>query len=205
MCQRLAPAMQPDAAPSILSVRHSEDVQTQACHSRPRKPVTRAATVRQRAALLSYELVMSASSRIAFLHSGNSGTPPAPLAVVVPFTDPALTAAALEAAQDLARPFDAAVTLMAVHVVPYPSPLECREGIRRRLEEELRTMARAIPAAVRVQVVFARGQEEVYRSMLRPESLVVVGTRLRWWRTREERFGRRLAASGHSVALIGVR
>lgn len=148
---------------------------------------------------------MSAPSRIAFLHSGTSGSLPAPLAVVVPFTNPALTATALAAACDLARPFDAAVTLMAVHVVPYPAPLECREAIRRRLEEELRQVARTTPVSVRVEVVFARGQEEVYRSMLRPESLVVVGTRLRWWRTREERFGRRLAASGHSVAFIEVR
>jgi hypothetical protein len=128
-----------------------------------------------------------------------------PLDLVVPYTNPALTARALAAAVDLARGFDAAVTLMAVHVLPYPSPLECQEGIRKRLEAELTSVARTIPVAMRVKLVFARDREDAYLGLLRRRSLVVIGTKDRWWRTREERLARRLTAGGHSVAVVKVR
>ena len=82
--------------------------------------------------------------------------PEIPLEVVVPYTNQALAAEALTAAIEMARGFDAAVTLMAVHVLPYPSPLECQEGIRRRLEAELTAVARTSSAATRVKLVCAR-------------------------------------------------
>ena len=149
-------------------------------------------------------------SRIAFLHTGKQLGLEAkprgnrPLEMVVPYTDPALAAQALAAALELARGFDAAVTLMAVHVLPYPSPLECQEGVRTRLETELATVARTSAVTVRVKLVFARNREEAYLSLLPRQSVVVVGTRDRWWRTREERLARLLAAGGHSVAVVKV-
>jgi len=130
---------------------------------------------------------------------------PVPLEVVVPYTTPVLAAEALSSAVDLARGFDAAVTLIAVHVLPYPTPLECQEGIRRRLEADLAAIARTTPAAVRAKLVFARSRTEAYLGTLPRRSLVVVGARERWWRTKEERFARRLAAAGHSVAVVKVK
>ncbi len=131
--------------------------------------------------------------------------PEIPLEVVVPYTNQALTAEALAAATEMARGFQAAVTLMAVYVLPYPSPLECQEGIRRRLEAELTAVARTSSAATRVKLVFARDREDAYLGLLRRHSLVVIGTRDRWWRTREERLARKLMACGHSVALVKVK
>jgi hypothetical protein len=128
-----------------------------------------------------------------------------PLELVVPYTNPALAARALAAAAELARGFEAAVTLMAVYVLPYPSPLECQEGIRKRLEAELTAVARTSPAAIRVKLVFARDREDAYLSLLKRQSLVVIGAKDRWWRTREERLARRLTAGGHSVAVLKVR
>ena len=128
-----------------------------------------------------------------------------PLELVVPYTNPALTVRALAAAVELARGFEAAVTLMAVYVVPYPSPLECQEGIRKRLEAELTAVARTSPVAIRVKLVFARDRTDAYLRLLRRQSLVVIGTKDRWWRTREERLARRLTAGGHSVAVVKVR
>jgi hypothetical protein len=128
-----------------------------------------------------------------------------PLELVVPYTNPALAARALAAAAELARGFEAAVTLMAVYVLPYPSPLECQEGIRKRLEAELTAVARTSPAAIRVKLVFARNREDAYLGLLKRQSLVVIGTKDRWWRTREERLARRLTAGGHSVAVLKVR
>ena len=128
-----------------------------------------------------------------------------PLDLVVPYVDPALNTRVLAAALKLADGCNATVTLLAVHVLPYPAPLECQAGIRQRLEAELTAVARATPALVRVKLVFARDREETYLALLRRESLVVIGTKDRWWRTREERFARKLAAHGHSVAVIKVK
>jgi hypothetical protein len=131
--------------------------------------------------------------------------PQRPLELVVPYTNPALTARALTAAAELARGFEAAITLIAVHVLPYPAPLECQEGIRNRLEAELTAMARTSPVAIRVKLIFARDREAAYLGLLKPQSLVVIGTKDRWWRTREERLARRLTAGGHRVAVVKVR
>ena len=128
-----------------------------------------------------------------------------PMELVVPYTNPPLAARALAAASELARGFEAAVTLMAVYVLPYPSPLECQEGIRQRLEAELTAVARTSPAAIRVKLVFARNREDAYLGVLPRQSLVVIGTKDRWWRTREERLARTLISSGHSVAVVKVR
>jgi hypothetical protein len=131
--------------------------------------------------------------------------PERPLELVVPYTSPALAAQALSAAVELARGFDVAVILMAVYVLPYPSPLEFQEGIRRRLEAELTAVARTSPAQIRVKLVFARDREDAYLGLLKRHSLVVIGTKDRWWRTREEHLARRLTAAGHSVAVLKVR
>ena len=128
-----------------------------------------------------------------------------PLELVVPYTNPAVTAQALAAAVEWAKGFQAAVTLMAVHVLPYPSPLECQEGIRRRLEAELLSVARTSQAEIRVKLVFARGREDAYLGLLPRQSLVVIGTKDHWWRTREERLARALTSGGHSVAVVKVR
>jgi hypothetical protein len=135
------------------------------------------------------------------------GFPPhgRPLQLIVPFTNPALTAKSLAAAVEFSRGFQAAVTLVAVYIVPYPAPLECREGIRNCLEAHLTAVARAIPAETRVELIFARDQEDAYRGLLDRKALIVIGSERRWWRTREERLARRLARSGHSVAMIKVR
>ncbi len=128
-----------------------------------------------------------------------------PFDLVVPYTNPALTARALAAAGELARGFEMAVTLMAVHVLPYPTALECQDGIRQRLEAELTAVARTSPAAIRVKLVFARDRADAYLGLLHRHSMVVIGTKDRWWRTPEERLARRLTAGGHSVAVIKVR
>jgi len=149
---------------------------------------------------------------IAFLRGG-TGLPAAdelgqetrPFELGVPYTNAAVAAQALARAVELAHGFEAAVTLMAVHVLPYPSPLESQEGIRKRLEAELTAVARTSPVSIRVKLVFARDREDAYLGLLPRQSLVVIGTKDRWWRTREERLARRLTARGYSVAVVKAR
>jgi hypothetical protein len=94
---------------------------------------------------------------------------------------------------------------MAVYVLPYPAPLECREGIRQRLEAELTAVARTAPVTIRVKLVFARDRADAYLGLLQRQSLIVIGAKDRWWRTGEERLARRLTAGGHSVAVVKVK
>jgi hypothetical protein len=129
---------------------------------------------------------------------------PLPLEVVVPYTKPALAAPALTAALDLAGGFEAAITLVAVHVLPYAVPLECQEGIRTRLEAELTAVARTSPIPIAARLVFARDRENAFQTLLPRNALVVIGAKHHWWRTPEERLARKLAARGHSVAVIRV-
>ena len=127
-----------------------------------------------------------------------------PLEVVVLYTQPALAAQALAAALELSRGFEAAITLMAVHVLPYAAPLECQPGVRTRLEAELAAVARTSPISIGARLVFARDRENAFQTLLPRNALVVIGAKRHWWRTPEERFARRLAARGHSVAVIRV-
>ena len=149
--------------------------------------------------------------RMMFLRAGghlplpDNERPERPLEVVVPYTGAALAAQALEAAIELARGVEAEVTLMAVHVLPYPAPLECQEGIRRHLEAELATATRTSPVSIRIKLVFARDRADAYLGLLKRHALVVIAAKDRWWRTREESLARRLTSSGHSVALIKVK
>ena len=52
------------------------------------------------------------------------------------------------------------------------------------------------------QVVLARGSNEGFCHVLKPESIVLLGARKHWWRTREEKLARRLARDGHKVVLL---
>ncbi len=63
------------------------------------------------------------------------------------------------------------------------------------------------PAAARVSLhlVFARDWEATYVALLRNQSLIVIGSKDRWWPTREQRLAQQLTAHGHSVAVIKVK
>ena len=159
-----------------------------------------------------YVLTVMVDVRISYLRDSarpslisESGAPAVPLNIVVPYTNPAPTARALKIALRFAQGIDSIVTLLAVHVVPYPAPLECDEGMRARLEAGVRAVVPPSSTVIRAKLVFARSREQVYAALFRERSLVVIGTRDCWWPTREERFARRLAKAGHSVAIVRVR
>jgi hypothetical protein len=126
------------------------------------------------------------------------------LPVFVPYTTPELTGAALEAAAALTRSLRATAVLLAVHVVPILLPLEEPNVPREYLEQRLRAIAAESAIPVRVELVFTRDPETGLRQALAPESLVLIATRKRWWKTAEEKMARFLAREGHSVLLVTV-
>lgn len=126
------------------------------------------------------------------------------LEVVVPYTGPETTAAALERAVTLTAGLNARVLLVAVHTLPYPQPFVCPTLVHAHLVEQLVDLASLCPLRVQPQVILARDLEEGFRFALKPSSTVLVATHRHFWRTPEERLARSLARDGHKVALMHI-
>jgi hypothetical protein len=126
------------------------------------------------------------------------------LEIVVPYTGPRTTAAALERAAALTAGLNAHVLLVAVHTLPYPSEFVCPALVHAHLVEQLIELATHCSIPVQPQVVLARDRAEGFRFALKPSSTVLVATPRRFWRTPEESLARSLARDGHKVALMHI-
>ena len=126
------------------------------------------------------------------------------LEVVVPYTEPSTTAAALERVAALTAGLNARVLLIAVHTLPYPLPFVCPTLVHAHLVEQLTELAGRSRLPVQPQVVLSRDREEGFRFALKPASTVLVATRRHFWRTEEEKLARSLARYGHKVALMHI-
>jgi hypothetical protein len=126
------------------------------------------------------------------------------LELVIPYTCPEMTAAALERAAVLTAGLDARILLVAVHTLPYPQPFVCPALVHAQLVEQLMELASRCPLIVQPQVVLTRDRMEGFRYALKPGSTVLVATHRHVWRTQEEKLARALAHDGHKVALLQV-
>ena len=121
------------------------------------------------------------------------------LEVVVPFTDASGTLAALSLAAQLGRNLDARINLVALQTVPYGLELTRPPIALEWLEERLRDLALRSPIDIHVDIILSRDGKWALRQMLKPHSLVVIGGRRRWWRTKEQRLAETLRHDGHRV------
>ena len=55
---------------------------------------------------------------------------------------------------------------------------------------------------VRVEVYLCRDKARLLSKVLRPRSLVVVGGRSSWWRSREQKLAKALERRGHRVVFV---
>ena len=118
------------------------------------------------------------------------------------FTDPAKTAAALEAARTMARGLSANITLLAAQVVPYPLPLADPDIPVEFTERMLKSIASEDTA---LEIYLCRDRNETIRRALPPDSLVILGARKRrWWPSWESRLTRLLQDDGRRVLVITV-
>jgi hypothetical protein len=129
--------------------------------------------------------------------------PGAQLSVVVPYTTDELTKTALSKAAELATSLEAKITLLDVHIVPFPLSLTEPDVCWEHLNRGLQAVAAASPVPVEVKLVFARDKDLIERYMP-SDSIGVIATEKHWWRTAEEKLARTLSAAGHSVALVKV-
>lgn len=128
----------------------------------------------------------------------------AEMELVVPYTDPELTRAILRRAAALTAGLQARISLVAVHAVPFPADFHCASATHAFLVDQLTLLAAQCALPVNPQVVVARSRQDGLRYVLRPGSTVVMGSHRSFWRTREERLARVLAADGHKVALLHI-
>src|SRR5262249_39765556 len=105
----------------------------------------------------------------------------APIDLVVPFTTPFLTRAAIEAAEHLGAGLHAAIRLIGVQTVPFPlEPEQSRVDVT-LLRRQLAAFRSKLP--IKPQVRLARDVTPEILNSLSRESTVVIASRRRPWKT----------------------
>jgi hypothetical protein len=117
----------------------------------------------------------------------------------VVFTSVEPTLAALKTAGALARRLNARITLVVPQIVPYPLLLKTPPVLIEFNERRFRIIASQCPVAVTVRIYLCRDTAETLAGVLKPDSVVVLGGRRRWWPTAEKRLARKLRRVGHKV------
>ena len=123
------------------------------------------------------------------------------LDIAVVFTSVDATLAALKEAGNLAASLGARITLIVPQVVPYPLPLTSPPVLVDFNERRLRVIASHCLVETRVSIYLCRDPLETLQSVLKPHSLVVIGSRKRWWPTAEKRLAKKLRHIGHQVVV----
>jgi hypothetical protein len=122
------------------------------------------------------------------------------LDISVVFTSVDATLTALKEAANLASSLGGRITLIVPQIVPYPLPLTSPPVLVDFSERRLRVIAKNCRVETRVSIYLCRDPLETLNSVLKPHSLVVVGSRKRWW-TAEKRLAAKLRRAGHEVVI----
>jgi hypothetical protein len=122
------------------------------------------------------------------------------LDLVVPFTTPELTRAALDAANRMGAGLNATLRLVRVQVVPFPLDLSQSPVYIDFLKDQIAQFQSDLPVAGEIRL--AREFEAGLLGTLGPESVVILATPKRMWRTRNEVLAAILRRAGHKVVLV---
>lgn len=125
------------------------------------------------------------------------------LEIVIPDTHPAVTGKVLGTAAALARGLDAHITLICVRVIPWPAPVERSAAFQEQFARRVAEYAAKLHIRLSARLIFAREPHAAWACVSK-HSVVLIGTRKRWWRTREEKLARDLARVGFRAAVIEV-
>jgi hypothetical protein len=129
-------------------------------------------------------------------------TPPR-VEVNVIFTTPQATRAALRAADAILQSCQARIHFLVPQVVPMGFPLDRPPVSVGFAEQRAAGMARECcrNAAVLVQIVLCGNREQCIETTLRPNSLVMIGSR-KHWLAPEKNLAKLLRAKGHRVIRV---
>jgi len=124
----------------------------------------------------------------------------AELDLVVPFTTPDLTRAALDAANRMGGGLNATLRLVKVQVVPFPLDLNQSPVYIDFLKEQLAQFHSDLPVTGEIRL--AREFEAGLLGSLGRDSIVLLATPKRPWKTRNQRLAATLRRGGHKVILV---
>jgi lipoprotein-anchoring transpeptidase ErfK/SrfK len=113
------------------------------------------------------------------------------------------TLAALREAGSLASALGGRIHLVVPQIVAYPLPLTSPPILVDFTERRLRVIAEDCKVETRVSIYLCRDAAETLKSVLKPGSVVVIGSRKsRWpWPTPEKRLAAQLRRAGHEVVV----
>jgi hypothetical protein len=124
------------------------------------------------------------------------------LQVNVLFTDPEATRSAVKMAEKLAGSLSARIKIIAPQVVPFPlqlaEPTISPEFTARRA----RAIMEGCSLTTEIEVCLCREALDAALFALKPNSLVLIGGRRRFWPTAETRIASQLRRRGHQVLFI---
>jgi hypothetical protein len=125
------------------------------------------------------------------------------LNISVVFTSVEATLAALKQAGSLASSLGGQITLVVPQIVPYPLPLTSPPVLVDFNERRLKVIASGCRVETRVSIYLCRDALETLQSVLKPHSLVVIGSHKTWWPwpTAEKRLAAKLRNAGHEVVV----
>lgn len=132
--------------------------------------------------------------------SGSDGQ----LEVALLFTSAEATVSALERAAALLRGLNALINLVAVQTVPYRLALNNPPVSISFNEQRLQDIASESPIETSAHLYICRCPFETLTSVLKPGSVLIVGTRKRWWPTWERRLARKLESAGFRILVLEV-
>jgi len=130
------------------------------------------------------------------------------LEVNVVFTDLYATTSAFKAATSLALGLDACIRVRAAIAVPFCLPLDRPQvsvPFTEKVLSELVSRAEPNDLDVTVHLYISRDRIGTLLEVLRPNSLVIIAGRKRFWPSPESRFAKRLQSQGHRVLFIPLR
>ena len=128
-----------------------------------------------------------------------------PPEIVVVFTTIAETVSALRAASTLARGSEASIRLLVPQVVPYPLPVNEPAVRPSHVAGGLLALAEEAGVEARIEIRLCRARGDALRQSLQPGSIVVLGSRCRWWQSGPGQLGRMLRNEGHHVVLCSLK
>jgi hypothetical protein len=131
--------------------------------------------------------------------------PPPAFAVTVLYTNVRATLAALRRAASLARDLGATIRILNIRTVPYPLPLDKPPVDREVVARNISTLADGQPIPTRIEICFGRDVVESLLQSLSPNSIVLVGSKSRWWENKERKLAKQLARHGHQIILVAER
>jgi hypothetical protein len=124
---------------------------------------------------------------------------PAPLDLVVPVTTPELTRASIRAAEHLAAGVKAEIRLLKIQLVPFPLQITAPPVPVEFLREQLEKYASSLP--LKREIKLTRDFKPALRRALRADSVVLICSKRRRWRTQNERLAADLRSAGYAVIL----